>query len=182
MSLRGYGLTLAVAVTLLGVSIYGKSTGALEGDAFGWRSGSRSASRHESNWAVLVSTSRFWLNYRHIVNTMSIYHVIKRLGIPDCNIILMIPGGPDGVPYTPVGLQVILLVLRARPPPPIPKQHSALTHTLGTCLFELSPRAAIIYSENTAGALSRRQHLSFYSEYSYTAFEGYQADTHVPEL
>ncbi|GIL77306.1 hypothetical protein Vretifemale_6785 [Volvox reticuliferus] len=51
----------------------------------------RSTSRHESNWAVLVSTSRFWLNYRHIVNTMSIYHVVKRLGIPDSNIILMIP-------------------------------------------------------------------------------------------
>ncbi|GIL63627.1 hypothetical protein Vafri_17666 [Volvox africanus] len=51
----------------------------------------RLTSRHESNWAVLVSTSRFWLNYRHIVNTMSIYHVVKRLGIPDSNIILMIP-------------------------------------------------------------------------------------------
>ncbi|EFJ48837.1 hypothetical protein VOLCADRAFT_60020 [Volvox carteri f. nagariensis] len=50
-----------------------------------------STSRHENNWAVLVSTSRFWLNYRHIVNTMSIYHVVKRLGIPDSNIILMIP-------------------------------------------------------------------------------------------
>ena len=47
---------------------------------------------HSSNWAVLVSTSRYWLNYRHIVNTFSIYHVIKRLGIPDSNIILMIPG------------------------------------------------------------------------------------------
>lgn len=50
------------------------------------------SSRHSNNWAVLVSTSRFWLNYRHIVNTMSIYHVVKRLGIPDSNIILMIPG------------------------------------------------------------------------------------------
>lgn len=44
---------------------------------------------HSSNWAVLVSTSRYWLNYRHIVNTMSVYHVVKRLGIPDSNILLM---------------------------------------------------------------------------------------------
>ena len=45
---------------------------------------------HSNNWAVLVGTSRYWLNYRHIVNTMSIYHVVKRLGIPDSNIVLMV--------------------------------------------------------------------------------------------
>ncbi|KAG2491252.1 hypothetical protein HYH03_010459 [Edaphochlamys debaryana] len=47
--------------------------------------------RHTNNWAILVSTSRYWLNYRHIINTFSMYHVVKRLGIPDSNIILMIP-------------------------------------------------------------------------------------------
>jgi phosphatidylinositol glycan class K len=38
----------------------------------------------------LVDTSRFWLNYRHIANTLSIYRSVKRLGIPDSNIILML--------------------------------------------------------------------------------------------
>jgi len=46
---------------------------------------------HTSNWAVLVSTSRFWFNYRHLANTLSLYRTVKRLGIPDSQIILMLP-------------------------------------------------------------------------------------------
>jgi len=46
--------------------------------------------QHTDNWAVLVGTSRFWFNYRHAGNTLSIYHGIKKLGIPDSNIILML--------------------------------------------------------------------------------------------
>lgn len=45
---------------------------------------------HESNWAVLVCSSRDWLNYRHVANTLSLYRTVKRLGIPDRNIILML--------------------------------------------------------------------------------------------
>ncbi|XP_018320138.1 putative GPI-anchor transamidase [Agrilus planipennis] len=45
---------------------------------------------HTNNWAVLVDTSRFWFNYRHIANVLSIYHSVKRLGIPDSQIILML--------------------------------------------------------------------------------------------
>lgn len=46
---------------------------------------------HTSNWAVLVSTSRFWFNYRHLANVLSLYRSVKRLGIPDSQIILMLP-------------------------------------------------------------------------------------------
>ncbi|KAF2765652.1 hypothetical protein EJ03DRAFT_205256 [Teratosphaeria nubilosa] len=49
------------------------------------------AAQHTSNWAVLVSTSRFWFNYRHMANTLSLYRTVKRLGIPDSQIILMLP-------------------------------------------------------------------------------------------
>ncbi|KAH9863993.1 glycosylphosphatidylinositol anchor biosynthesis [Plenodomus biglobosus] len=49
------------------------------------------ASEHTSNWAVLVSTSRFWFNYRHLANVLSMYRTVKRLGIPDSQIILMLP-------------------------------------------------------------------------------------------
>lgn len=49
-----------------------------------------SSSGHTNNWAVLVDSSRFWFNYRHIANTLSIYRTVKRLGIPDSNIILML--------------------------------------------------------------------------------------------
>lgn len=49
------------------------------------------AAQHTSNWAVLVCTSRFWFNYRHLANVLSIYRTVKRLGIPDSQIILMLP-------------------------------------------------------------------------------------------
>ncbi|KAI5635132.1 peptidase c13 family domain-containing protein [Phthorimaea operculella] len=47
-------------------------------------------SNHTNNWAVLVDTSRFWFNYRHVANVLSLYRSVKRLGIPDSQIILMI--------------------------------------------------------------------------------------------
>ncbi|KAM3914674.1 GPI-anchor transamidase [Leptodactylus fuscus] len=47
-------------------------------------------SGHTNNWAVLVCTSRFWFNYRHVANTLSVYRSVKRLGIPDSHIILML--------------------------------------------------------------------------------------------
>lgn len=50
-----------------------------------------SESGHTNNWAVLVSTSRFWFNYRHIANVLSLYRTVKRMGIPDSQIILMLP-------------------------------------------------------------------------------------------
>ncbi|MCJ1335487.1 glycosylphosphatidylinositol anchor biosynthesis [Bachmanniomyces sp. S44760] len=50
-----------------------------------------SFAEHTSNWAVLVSTSRFWFNYRHLANVLSLYRTVKRLGIPDSQIILMLP-------------------------------------------------------------------------------------------
>ncbi|KAJ4381641.1 glycosylphosphatidylinositol anchor biosynthesis [Didymella sp. IMI 355093] len=49
------------------------------------------AAEHTSNWAVLVGTSRFWFNYRHLANVLSLYRTVKRLGIPDSQIILMLP-------------------------------------------------------------------------------------------
>ncbi|KAL8178435.1 UNVERIFIED_CONTAM: hypothetical protein K2H54_046784 [Gekko kuhli] len=44
-------------------------------------------SGHTNNWAVLVCTSRFWFNYRHVANTLSVYRSVKRLGIPDSFVI-----------------------------------------------------------------------------------------------
>merc|ERR1719460_1586433 len=43
-----------------------------------------------NNWAVLVDTSRYWYNYRHVSNALGFYDQIKRLGIPDSQIILML--------------------------------------------------------------------------------------------
>ncbi len=56
-----------------------------------WEPGTGSVPKSPtSNWAVIISTSRFWFNYRHTANALSIYHTVKRMGIPDSQIILMI--------------------------------------------------------------------------------------------
>ncbi|KZV76469.1 hypothetical protein PENSPDRAFT_680137 [Peniophora sp. CONT] len=52
--------------------------------------GNGSESTHTNNWAVLVCSSRYWFNYRHMSNTLGMYRTVKRLGIPDSNIILML--------------------------------------------------------------------------------------------
>jgi phosphatidylinositol glycan class K len=44
---------------------------------------------HSNNWAVIVSPSMFFLNYRHESNVLALYRTIKRLGIDDSHIILM---------------------------------------------------------------------------------------------
>jgi len=46
--------------------------------------------QHTNNWAVLVCSSRFWFNYRHVANVLGLYRTVKRLGIPDSQIILML--------------------------------------------------------------------------------------------
>jgi phosphatidylinositol glycan class K len=46
-------------------------------------------SQHSNNWAVLVCTSRYWFNYRHLSNILSMYYIIRKMGIPDNQIILM---------------------------------------------------------------------------------------------
>lgn len=43
------------------------------------------------NWAVLVDSSKFYFNYRHTVNTLLIYQLLKRFGFEDDHIIIMLP-------------------------------------------------------------------------------------------
>jgi len=47
------------------------------------------AESERNNWVVIVETSKYWYNYRHTTNVLSVYHTVKRLGIPDSQIILM---------------------------------------------------------------------------------------------
>ncbi len=70
---------------LLLVALAGRAIGAQGRDQTG-------KSSHTSNWAVLVDASRFWLNYRHISNVLAFYHILKRLGFSDSNIIVMVYG------------------------------------------------------------------------------------------
>lgn len=49
-----------------------------------------SLGRAKDNWAILVSTSRFWSNYRDSVNLYFFYDAVKKLGIPDSRIIVFL--------------------------------------------------------------------------------------------
>jgi phosphatidylinositol glycan class K len=50
-----------------------------------------STASHTSNHAVILSSSRYWFNYRHATNAVSIYQLLKDHGnIPDDNIVLMV--------------------------------------------------------------------------------------------
>lgn len=42
-----------------------------------------------SNWAVLLNTSRYWFNYRHASNIFTLYNILKSLGFPDSQIIVL---------------------------------------------------------------------------------------------
>ena len=39
-----------------------------------------------SSLSAQVSTSRYWFNYRHTTNALTIYHRLRRSGVPDDNI------------------------------------------------------------------------------------------------
>ena len=42
--------------------------------------------------AVILSTSRLFHNYRHAVNALLVYDAVRRLGLPDSRIVLMLAG------------------------------------------------------------------------------------------
>ncbi|XP_023534783.1 putative GPI-anchor transamidase [Cucurbita pepo subsp. pepo] len=73
--------SLLILILILGLGYLGNSM------AYGSPS---ETTMHTNNWAVLVCTSRYWFNYRHMANTLSLYRTVKRLGIPDERIILML--------------------------------------------------------------------------------------------
>ncbi|KAG1843126.1 peptidase C13 family-domain-containing protein [Suillus subalutaceus] len=82
-------LLLLTCFMAWGVGSSGSTTSADEraADFFGRHD---SDSGHTNNWAVLVCASRYWFNYRHMANALGMYRTVKRLGIPDSNIILML--------------------------------------------------------------------------------------------
>lgn len=85
MDIASLTLRVATLAALALLSLGSSAAGHIEDQAEQFfRSG------HTNNWAVLVCTSRFWFNYRHVANTLSVYRSVKRLGIPDSHIVLML--------------------------------------------------------------------------------------------
>jgi phosphatidylinositol glycan class K len=54
----------------------------------------RRAAAGADTWAVLASTSRQWLNYRHAANALAVHGALRRLGIPERRIVLMLADCP----------------------------------------------------------------------------------------
>lgn len=62
-----------------------------------------SSPQHTENYAVIVSASRYWFNYRHAANAFSIYQLLKdQGGFTDDNIILMVADDYSMNPRNPV--------------------------------------------------------------------------------
>lgn len=61
---------------------------------------------HTNNWVVIVDASRYWFNYRHVANALSIYYSVKRLGTPDSHIILMLADDMACNPRNPTSAQI----------------------------------------------------------------------------
>lgn len=80
---RAWRACLAVLLLLACAHVTSAASPRTGGDGAG-------TGRHSDNWAVLVCTSRFWFNYRHVANTLSVYHTVRRMGIPDSQIVLML--------------------------------------------------------------------------------------------
>ena len=57
-------------------------------------------------WAVIVSTSQSWHNYRHTANALSMYHAVRKLGVPDRRIVLMLAGDVPCNPRNPLPAQM----------------------------------------------------------------------------
>ena len=43
-------------------------------------------------WAVIVGSSQYWHNYRHISGALTMYDAVRMLGVPDSQIVLMLAG------------------------------------------------------------------------------------------
>ena len=45
-----------------------------------------------SLWAVIVGSSQYWHNYRHVSGALTMYDAVRTLGVPDSQIVLMLAG------------------------------------------------------------------------------------------
>jgi hypothetical protein len=46
-------------------------------------------SEEEDLWVILLSSSKYYYNYRHLANCLTIYHIVRSLGVSDDHIILL---------------------------------------------------------------------------------------------
>jgi len=52
--------------------------------------GARADGASDESWALIVDASRYWFNYRHGANALSVYRAVRRMGTPDSRVVLML--------------------------------------------------------------------------------------------
>ena len=85
---RRWGAVLCTAAALflaMAVAACAAAPGAAQ-----WTEVPAPRSANGNTWAVIVSTSRYWLNYRHAANALAVYRAVRRAGVPDSRIVLML--------------------------------------------------------------------------------------------
>ncbi|KAL4425650.1 hypothetical protein ABPG75_009666 [Micractinium tetrahymenae] len=95
---RRLGLLLAARLLLAALSLAAVCSG----------TPAASGGNATDTWAVIVSSSRYWLNYRHAANALAVYQAVRRLGLPDSRILLMLADQPACSPRNPLPGQLFL--------------------------------------------------------------------------
>ena len=69
---------------------YKEECSAVRTRPIGWKDPALHYDDGTVTYVVIVSTSRYWFNYRHSANALAVYSVVRRMGVSDSNIILML--------------------------------------------------------------------------------------------
>ena len=133
--------------------------------------------RPHNNYAIIVSTSRYWFNYRHHTNALLIYQHIKSYGnYTDDHIILMLADEYNANPRNPIKNHVYNTatdsVMKDRHQT---RTSSSSSSSLYTDNIEIDYRGEDVNVENFVNALTgrqqpnsnhhRHQHNDHYSDY-----------------
>ena len=61
---------------------------------------------YKNNYYILLSSSKFYFNYRHSTNTLTFYKYLKEAGVTDDRIILMLPENHACNSRNPFGVSI----------------------------------------------------------------------------
>jgi GPI-anchor transamidase subunit K len=118
--------------------------------------------QHSSNYAVIVSTSRYWFNYRHNTNALLLYQYLRTYGnFTDENIILMLADEYALNPRNPLKNQIFNTATDSVPAARPRRNIADVSSSLFTDDIEIDYRGEDVTVENFIHVLTgRREHRS----------------------
>lgn len=101
------------------------------------------SSKSTDTWAVIVSSSRYWLNYRHTANALAVYQAVRRQDSPKIGgtvMIAVMPGEAKGIhadtcvcPTLALALYCVLFLMHGRLTPGLPPAAGWACRTATSC-------------------------------------------------